>query len=529
MAMTNIPLDLPADYWQNLSVSKQDIEFLQNYLFETETPLTGQEMADVLVSERLRQEHETVAKDQKNSGKVYLPLEKYEVGDRLVFPALNWKRGKVTAVRAGQNPAVEEFDVIAVAMDDSSELLFAANLDKHKLNSPPEIEESDDLKPDVVSSAFGDDIAAKIESALEEDDNLVRIAGRWFPRALLIDINVGHLNLAEAVLDVSGGEPMLTSELAEQLDLVSGVNPRLAEFSLNYAMQSDKRFDEVGPAGQVLWVLERHEPQDVRTVPAYLSYSQTEYDRTSLTEQMLELEAELDDELITVTADIPDLDEVTICLNYPHWRAGTLPISSRLRGFFPTAYESPRVRFSLRDVNADEQIPAWVVRNHGYVYGLREWFEKNNIIPGGYITLSKSDVPGEVYIAAQTRRSVRDWVRTVLAGSDGGLVFAILKQEVACEYNERMVIAVPDVDTVDLAWAQASKSRQSLEQVVVTNVRELSKLTPQGHVHAQELYSAVNILRRCSPGRLFSILSTSKKFHHVGDLYYRLADSSEEN
>ena len=53
-----------------------------------------------------------------------------------------------------------------------------------------------------------------------------------------------------------------------------------------------------------------------------------------------------------------------------------------------------------------------------------------------------------------------------------------------------------------------------------------AKLTPQGHVHAQELYAAVNVVRRTPPGPLFSLLVTNPLFAHVGDLYYRLDESA---
>ena len=56
-------------------------------------------------------------------------------------------------------------------------------------------------------------------------------------------------------------------------------------------------------------------------------------------------------------------------------------------------------------------------------------------------------------------------------------------------------------------------------------IREMSKLTPQGHVHAQELYSAVNIVKRVPPGPLFALLSSKPEFTHVGDLHFRLSDS----
>jgi hypothetical protein len=52
----------------------------------------------------------------------------------------------------------------------------------------------------------------------------------------------------------------------------------------------------------------------------------------------------------------------------------------------------------------------------------------------------------------------------------------------------------------------------------------MSKLTPQGHVHAQELYSAVNIVRRVPPGPLLALLGSQPEFTHIGDLYFRLSE-----
>jgi hypothetical protein len=131
-------------------------------------------------------------------------------------------------------------------------------------------------------------------------------------------------------------------------------------------------------------------------------------------------------------------------------------------------------------------------------------------------------------VEAKTRRPVREWVRTVLAGSDGGLVFALLKQEVGCEYNERMAIVVPDVKAVDAAFLQTSKGPRSLEKLIRDMLRELAKLTPQGHVHAEELYSAVNILRRIPPAPLLTHLASSSDIVHVGDLHFRLGEAVAE-
>ena len=517
--MASVSLNLPANYWQTLHVAPKDIEFLQTYLFEHEVPLTTRELVTVLVAERLRAEQSSAAQSMQNR-KTYLPKETYLAGDALVFPALR-AGGNVRAVRAGVNPELGAFEVLTVAMDDGAQKLFAAALATHKLNDPPAEDEVDSgLDPEAVARDFGADLEKKLDTAFATDESLVRIAGRWFPRALLLDVNTGHLNLAEAVLDMAGGEPLTTEGLMKDIELPAGVNSNLTEFSLNYALQEDARFDEVGPAGNVLWCLERLEPEGVRTIPVPLQYVEIEHDRAVLNEQMLALEAQVDDELSQASA--PPADEVTISLLYPHWRAGTLPISARVNRLFPTAYESDRVRFTLVDSKTGKKIPAWVVRKHGYVYGLMDWYKSQELMPGALIRVRRGNQPGEVRIEALTHRSVRDWVRTVIVGADGGLVFALLKQQVSAELNDRMALAVPDPAAVDAARDQAAKSRISFADLTKNLMRELTKLSPQGHVHVQELYAGINILRRVPPAPLMALLATRPEYTHVGDLHFRL-------
>jgi len=528
--MASVSLTLPADYWQSFSLGKQDLEFLSTYLFENETPLTEKELVPVIVNERIRKEREELVKQQQASGKIYLPAENYIVGENLVFPALDWTIGKVVNIRPGVNPSMGEFNVIEVEFEAGKSKLFAAGLASHKLNQPLEISVDDQLlNPDNVIAAHGTGIEQKLEKALSADNDLVKITACWFPRALLMDISLGQLNLAEAVLDEAGGRPLTTAGLIEQLEISGNVNPKLIEFSMNYALQEDGRFDEVGPAGEVLWFLKRLEPADVQQIPLPLRYIEIPYDRSILTPQMLTLENELDDELAESMSPEQQLDEVVISLSYPHWRAGTLPVSARVKGLFPTAFESPHVRFTVIDGQSKEEMPAWVVRQHGYISGLGSLYGKYGLIPGSLLAVTKGEKPGQVIVTPKARRPTRDWVRTVLVGSDGGIVFAMLKQNLTAEFNERMIIAVPDPSGVDDACQQVAKHHLTFEQIVADMMRELVKLNVQGHVHAQELYSALNILRRCPPGPLMAFLTANSGYKHVGDLHYRLTETEAEN
>ena len=522
------PSFLSDNYWQTLEITPSDTEFLLTYLFELETPLSAKDLASALLAERIRFEQEEALKKRKGSGKVYLPQESYEVGDELSFPALNWDKGKVAAIRAGQNPSEGSFDVMTIAMDDGEERFFAMGLEEHALNAEDGAADGDgEVDLDAIFAENGSALVEKLASALKDGDDLVSIAGYWFPRALLVDVNIGHLNLAEAILDMAEGEPLETATIMKDIDFPQGDNAHLTEFSLNYALQEDSRFDEVGSTGKVLWCLERLEPQEVREVPAMLRYEPFDLDRSTLDDDMLALEARLDDELSRISFDGDTPKTATISLLYPHWRLGTFPISERIRSFFPSAYESPRIRFTLVDGKTGERMPGWVVRNSRYVYGLKEWYEEKELLPGSLIDIRAGKAPGEVIIQAQSHRSKRDWVRTVIAGTDGGLVFANLKQVINAYFDDRMVLAIPDADAIDNAWKITSESKKQFGTLVRNVMEELMKLNPQGHVHAQELYAAVNLLKRCPPAPLFSLLATSTWANHVGDLHFRIAEENE--
>jgi hypothetical protein len=525
------PFSLREDYWETFTLQQDDIEFTYNYLLETETPLTPQELLQVLVRERILREKQSLEQQRDTGGHIYMPKESYTASQNLVFPALGWRNGSVVEVRSGNNPDLGQFEVIRVQFEDGDEHEYAAGLQDHLLNEPVTFSDDDPaLDAETVLREYTDELAIVLEEGLTANQDFVRIAGRWFPRALLVDINIGHLNLAEAVLDMAGGGPLPTSALLEQIELPGNVNPKLLEFSTDLALQEDERFDEVGAAGQVQWFLRRLEPPDVLEPPVYLRYAGIDYDRSQLTNEMLSLERDLDDELSPLEGKYQQ-DDVQLRLIYPHWRSGTLPLSSRLRHLFPTAYEAPRIRFTLVDGQSGEKFPAWVVRAKRYVYGLRDWYQKHNLIPGSYLRVQRSKVAGEVIIHADSRRPNREWVRTVLIGSDGGIVYAMLKQTIHSNFDERMTIAVPDVEAVDRVWAQMSKEKPPFERVLVATVRELAKLNPQGHVHASELYAALNFVRRCPPAPILTMLASRPWFTHVGDLHFRFNDSerSERN
>lgn len=511
--------------WPNFSIEPEDLEFLSSYLLEQETPLGPEALAVQLIANRLsRPAPEPAGTVGK---KMYLPKEKYAAGDEVFFPALKNSSGQVSAVRQAGTLNGNPFDVIDVQMQDGTRREFAAGLPEHVLNNPPKKEDKPKIDAAEVAKQHAKQIVPKIVAALKASPEFVYIAGRWFPKALIVDVNPGQMNVAEAFLDMAAGGPLPTSQLLGQVELPAGVNLKLAEFSLDLALQNDERFDEVGPAGEVAWFLRRLEPEAVRETPIYLRYQGEEIDRSALGEDMLDLEGRLDDEL--TPWDVQEDTEpklLDIPLLYPHWRAGTLPLTLKMGHLFPTALESPRVRFEFVDTANNERFQGWVVRPERYIYGLRQWYEARGLMPGSLVRVRRGENPGEVLVSTEAHRASKEWVRTALVGTEGGVVYATLKQQVNSSFDERMMIHLPgELNMLDAAWLRRVGRSANLENILSDTLRDLAKLNTQGHVHATELYSAVNLTLRCPPGQILAQLASNPLFQHVGHLHFRLAET----
>jgi hypothetical protein len=516
------------DYWvQEFQVDQSDIDHLYNALLELETPLSVDEMALVLVRYRVQQEASRPP-ERDGKGELYRPQNTYEIGDIIIFSALDFTTGEVVDSRPGRNPDYGDFTVLKVKLPDEHLREFACDLKvEHTLNESGDQsspgDEGTQRSPEEIFIEYGGYVAEALQDRLAMNDDLVRLAGRWFPRSLLADVNPGHLNLAEAVLDINGGGPMTTPEILETAGILESTNERLAEFSLNYGLQQDERFDEVGAAGQVVWFLRRLEPADVQRTPPRLQYQPIDTDLADLlTPELRSLEAEIGDEHSDLPVEKGNRpDEVTILLTYNHRRAGTLPLSSQLRMMFPTAYEAPRIRFTLLDPETDEELPAWVVRPGRYVYGLGEWFDRQELLTGCYLTIRSTERPGVVEIDYARRRPRKEWVLTAFVDQNR-LRFENEQYPIGFEYDDLMIVKASDHEDLDRLWKQLAGRDTPLEKLMEDICAELAGLNPQGNVHAKTLYSTVNLVRRCPPAPIFARLVASPRFEHVGGPYWQL-------
>lgn len=523
--MADYPSSAPSIGGDTFILNDSDIEFINNLLLEEGAPMESERLAVAVIRERLQNEAKQRAKLSPDDT-IYIPRQACRVGQQLVFPLLGFIRGPVISIRPGENPAVGAFEVVKVQVD-GSEREFASRLENHPLNGIPleTLMGGGERTPDQIFAEQRAAILSAIQERLGESPEIAKIADRWFPRSLLAEISHGQLNLAEAVLDVAGGGPLPTSALLEHLELPAHVDPRLAAFSLDYALYQDERFEEVGPAGEMAWFLKRLEPPEVTFPPRRLAYAKDPSAPPALTEPLRILVRDLEDEWGPGENSPEDTGEVSLILSFPHWRVGTLPLNPRLFSIFPQAHQATRIRFEFIDAESGERFPGWVVTPYRFVYGLADWYSKKGLLPGGILRIRKGEAPGVILLSAATRRPAREWVRTATAANSSRLAFTMQKQAVAVDYDEQSVIAVDDPRAVDELWLRMNEQKNPLETVIADIFRELAKLNPQSTVHARTLYAAVNVIRRVPPAPVFAELLKRPYYSHVGDLYYRFDEA----
>lgn len=453
----------------------------------------------------------------------------------MIFTEFDYETAVVVGVRAGNNPDYGGFNVLAVQFDDRNLNLddkhreFASELTvEHDLNQESDVDNSigsvNDLNADDLLATSGKEIIKKVEDKLRASPDLIYMARKWFPRDLLMDVNVGHLNLAEAVLDINGGGPMKTEAILDEMGGLGKAPQALQVFSLNYALNKDSRFDEVGSTGEVLWHLTRLEPEEVQRTPAMLRYTPIEYDRNLLTKELIAIEAEIDDEHSITTEDVGDLDHTQITLTYPHRRLGTLPLSDHTSVIFPTARQTPRVAFSLVDGQDGEEYPAWVVRKDRYVYGLAKFYRKHKLPIGAYVTVSKGDVAGKVVVNFKAHKPRTEWIRLIVPKGNQINFAENHKRAIGAEYDDLMILGAEDISRCGCTVHECSTAEKEPRGNFAGYHSAVGITNPSGNVHAKTIYSAVNVLRRCPPGPIFAVLIANPDFQNVGGDYWKLSN-----
>jgi hypothetical protein len=521
-----------AAFWRDqFEVTADDTDFLYQLLLDAQKPIKLSDLAVALINEYLRRENTRIEQDL-SKGTIYVPKQRYQVGQTLVFPALEFAVGQILEVRKGQNPEHGDFDVIQVRFAPNEKPReFAAGLQtSHRLNQTNGdrlVHDDALLSADEIYALYELDINETLLYALQEGPRhqaFVEVDGSWLLKDMLADVHVGHLNIAEALIEMQG-KPLSTAQLLAEVDLDLNVSTPMRILSLDHALSQDERFDRVRQGKEQLWFLRRLEPVEIQTVPPLLRYKPVSYTRGLLSVEMLQMEWELDDEWgeSSLTSEVPTVvPSTSIILTYPHRHYGTLPLSGRTRSFFPTGTGASLI--TLVDGRWGTRYTGWVMHDARYVTGLSKWMDDHQLPVGAFITLERTPATNEVIVDFRTRRPKREWARIAEADLDANqLRFEMNKINVACEYDEHMIIAEQEGDGLDQLRERVDQRGTTIPELVAQITPELVKLNPQGTVHAKSVYSAVNVVRRTPPGPVFHALISNRRFRDVGNGLFALS------
>ena len=525
--MIQRPSQNPAYWTTEFELLSDDIEFLQAYLSEPDRPVIESDMVEAFVAERIRREDQRIRKEVAR-GKIYDPRDSYALGEHVVFPALDFALATVEAERPGRNPEHGEFTVVTVSFEDGSRREFATGLaTPHKLNrkeGDDSIAQSDAPDPAQIVEVYGRELRVNLADDMLgiEDTPFVNHGRYWSLRDMLADIHIGHMNIAEAAIDLRGA-PLPTIAIVLELELPREIPPALAGFSIDIAMSADPRFVDVGTEGRE-WYLRRLLPEEAMIIPRRLQYVHETYDRSLLSVRYLQLEWELDDEWsegAAATASSNALPRVDLALAYPHRRSGTLPLTPRTSSFFPVR-EGKRSMITFVDGRWGKRFTGWVVPEGRYVAGLSDWYEEHGIPVGGFVVLERTENPLEVVVDVKPHRSKREWVR--MARVEGNqLRYQLQKQLISCDYDETMIVAEADPAATDELRRSLYHAALTIDELVDEAAPQLMGLSTRGVVHVKTIYSAINLVRRTPPGPVFAAVVSNPRFQEVGDGEFGMA------
>lgn len=511
-------------YWrEEFDVTSQDLSRIYDLILDAGRPVSEATLARGLIESTCRTDEARI-QAELNRGPMYQPQDSYQVGLQVAFPALDYAWATVVGTRPARNPGYGEFTAIKVQFEGQSRVReFSSELrGEHKLNrreGQTDLQASGDVRtPAKLFEDHGSVVGERLSESLAEHAEFVAFGNEWFLRELLVPVGIGRLNIAEALIEVKG-MPLPTAQLMADLDLPAEAADEIKVLSLKLAMERDGRFDNVGDGGRDVWYLRRLTPELVVNPPRRLTLRAERYNREHITEELLLVERELDEEGM---GDEPSpgrpIYRTTAALTYPHWRSGTLPLTSRTQGLFPrpTADHTPII---LVDGQGGDRMQGWVSQASACVFGLQEWYLRHSLPVGVFVKMERTRDPRVVTVDFEPQRLRRVWVKVATA-RPGLLTFQMRKLPVSCQVDEQLIVGEDNPEAIDELQAELETRGESLLRTMILIMPELVKLSPQGTVHAKAVYSAVNMLRRTLAGPIFALLASEPCFASMGGGYW---------
>ena len=119
------------------------------------------------------------------------------------------------------------------------------------------------------------------------------------------------------------------------------------------------------------------------------------------------------------------------------------------------------------------------------------------------------------------------WILSFNLDAKNHFSFVTNQHKVTTEFDERMAIYVENSPQLDTFWESNNRKEANITRQIELVFRELAKDNPQGIIHFNAVYSAMNMLRRIPPKLLYSILLQEESIRRIDQMYFKLVEKDE--
>lgn len=290
--MTDIYSD---EYWLNeFTITTADLNRFQEKILRDNTPTDTTSLVNQLIKGRLEYGHEvspSVLKTWtgKDSVRIWDPLEKWSVGDRIIVPK-EVKNGYYQCFIGEIIRVIETKSQIEVWLDGQETLAI------YRYGNPAAVGVSEFTRQlvekkygevDYIVVRFGNRIVSALLHALEADKRFIRLEGKWFLKHQLPVIATSKLQSAHQTL--LGRDSFVLDDILPMAQVDGVQNETLLKMGVQVALQGlPERFENIGTTARPLWRALPPSPEKAKV--KYHAYDPKTYEVLCLPGQSVELQ-----------------------------------------------------------------------------------------------------------------------------------------------------------------------------------------------------------------------------------------------
>jgi hypothetical protein len=334
--------------FENFVLEPAEIRQIEIFIAKKSKPVHVTEIGEYIISNRL----EKFAEIQQT--RLYLPTEKYSVGERMLFcfPNNKFIIGEILWIEKGhESTQMGRYDKLVVSLHGfEEEKQFASNCPtfpkkRYAEDGPKE----GIILPINIVNEQKEKIIPVIRGSLAHHEEFVNVDDTWFIRSLLPEIRPDELELCHCRIKEKG-VPLSSEFLICEVLKIAPESEKCEAFlfSLNYCLQYNDSFIKCKITEEMQWDIRR--PVPPKTI------------QNTLSQEAIKL--------------------------------GFIKITKGLRDLIDYCNFSKEITFKAY---GEYEIHAYIDNGTNQIYGreIKQWFEENQLKPGDMIHINSPDTSGE--------------------------------------------------------------------------------------------------------------------------------------